>query len=280
MTKKKSSHKYLLFLYSRVEEFLSSENSAEKEIPDNIVSFCIAVEKILKIKLHNKNPLLVFDTKYIQDSNSLSIIALKKEKDIETARIKEILGRFKIIFKNIFTEDEFQAISDIYELRNYFVHGYKSEDQIIFDSEDVLKKMGTIWEKVSPIATALFGKENIKNSKPKKKYTEAELEKVLEEEVEKMIKRSDNRFVVSMYDDVIQTNSFFHSGEQCPRCGTYGFSLGGNPNDPWALSVYDSVTGAHGMAGFEGGVNLYKCKKCNLELTEKQYEIAKRIRAF
>lgn len=283
MAKKKPSYKFLLTLYWRVEEFLSSENPSADDLPDNVIAFCIVVEKIFKIKLHDKNPLLIFDTNYIRDEHSLSVIALKKEKDIDTAKIKDILNRFAIIFKNIFTPDELQALADVYELRNHFVHDYKPDDQIIFDPEDILKKMGTIWEKLFPLALALLGKENIKKYKPKKKYTELELEKVLEDEVRKMIERRANSFVVSAYGDTYNP-SIFVGGDVCPRCGAYGFSQDGYRSELWSTTTaYDPITvgSVLGVAGaVNWGLDLYKCKRCNLELTKKQYEIAKRIRGM
>jgi hypothetical protein len=230
-----------------VDEFLANENSPKEELPDSVVSFCIIVEKILKIKLHGKNPFLVFEESYIKE-NSLSIIALRKEKDIPTAKIQNIIDRFKVVFKTTFTPDELQALRDIYDVRNCFVHGYKSDNKIPFDSEDIVKKMGTIWEKVSKIAISLFGKESIKNARPKKKYTEKELEKALEDEVRKMIQHLPSRSTVfspvtSMIRrkfEAIDTNSLVFpsfnnrttmgvfgtsTGNKCPRCDSYSFSL-------------------------------------------------------
>lgn len=285
MKKKKPNHKYLLSLYSRVDDFLSSGDITKEDLPDLIVSFCIVFEKVLKIKLHNKNPFLIFDGSWIKDDNSISIIALKKEESIETSKIKNILNRFEIVFKGVFTQDELQALKDIYEVRNYFVHGYKADDQIDIDVEDMVKKMGTIWEKISKIAISLFGKENIKTGKPKKKYTEKELENVLEEEVRKMIKplRTETRFGVlqtiqEVYTQPVGTAFSSYFRERCPRCGSYAFSLDDSRN-PWQSSYADlGIHAATGTAIVDGGSLLYKCKDCHLELTEKQYEIAKRIK--
>ncbi|MBI4085906.1 MAG: hypothetical protein HY433_01525 [Candidatus Liptonbacteria bacterium] len=277
MQKRKLNHRYLLSLYSRVDEFLSAENPILEDLPDSIVSFCVTTEKLLKVKLHSENPFLIFDVARLKDDDSLSAVALKKEMDIETVKIENIINRFAIVFKEAFTPDEIQALRDIYIVRNHFVHGYKSDDKIVFEVEDVIKKMGTIWEKISKMAISLLGKENIKNGKPKKKYTEKELEQVLEEEVRKMIGPTQNQSWKNPYlvTPLIQRASIFEVTNKCPRCGSDSFSLDGNKNawgTPYASSIdYSSVFLS------DGDSNLYKCGKCHLELTEKQYEIAKRI---
>lgn len=284
MAKKKLNHRYLLSLYSRVDEFLGNENTEKEELPDSVVSFCIVVEKVLKIKLHNKNPLLAFDVSCIKDDDKLSIIALGKEEDINTAKIENIIYRFSIVFKKIFTPGEFQALKDIYKIRNCFVHGHKSEDKIVFDPEDMVKKMGMIWEKVSKIAISLFGKESIKDRKPKKKYTENELEKVLENEVRKIIQPSQNAIglfgkIPTIANQVSVFPSVYAYGEnKCPRCGSNTLSLSDNKNEyqPFYWPPNSGYSGYGGLLTEEKNI-IYKCKNCNLELTEKQYEIAKKI---
>lgn len=274
MRKKISNHKYLLSLYSRVDEFLSDEDVAQHDLPNIIVFFCTVTEKILKIKLYNKNPILVFDGSRVKDDNSISIIALKKEKDIETLRIENIINRFSMVFRNIFTSDELQALRDLYHIRNCFVHGYKTDDKIDFDTEDILKKMGTVWEKITKQAIILFGKDIIKENKPKKKYSEEELEKVLTEEVKKKIQGTKYSFGQYPYEyqDLISYSTLI--GETCPRCGSNSFSKerGEDGLEPFMF------TGISRLYSGDGIVDLYKCKKCHLELTQKEYEIAKKIK--
>jgi hypothetical protein len=290
MPVKKLQHKYLLSLYSKVDDFLDNENIPKDDLPDLLVSFCIVVEKVLKIKLHNKNPFLVFEQSRITE-DSLGIIALRKEKDIETAKIKNIINRFEVVFKNVFTTGELQALVDIYDVLNCFVHGYKSDDKVVFDTDDIVKKMGTIWEKVSKIAVSLFGKDSIKDGRPKKKYTEEELEKALEDEVKKMIQPLASSGITTFsglkYNlDILPDDSIvlpFHqttpaifgsSSDKCPRCGSYSFSQDNNNND-WLRSNILSLDSLSGQSSNRS--NLYRCKKCHLELTEKQYEIAKKL---
>lgn len=269
--KHKKDYKYLLHLYSRVDDYLTNNQNNQEELPDIVVSFCTVIEKIIKIKLHKKNPVLIFDNSKMKDSNTLAIIVNKKEKDIETIKIAEILARFKIIFKNIFSDDELQALLDIYYIRNNFIHGYKEDNKILFDEEDVIKKMGTIWDKISKQAIILFGMDSVKKSNPKKKYTEEELEKVLIEEVRTKIKSTqkwygaygvipDSTSYQGIYD------SYWGTSEKCPRCGSYGFLLENSETD---------VLTRINMFQLGNFSDLYKCKKCHLELTRKEYEIAK-----
>lgn len=277
---KKDNHKYLLSLYSKVNQFLASNQNDQEELPDVVVSFCIVVEKILKIKLHKKNPLLVFDVSRMKDDDSLSSAVLKKEENIETIRIQNVIRRFEIVFKEVFSSGELQALKDVYGMRNHFVHGYKSDSKIDFDREDIIKKMGTIWDKIPQLAIALFGKDSIKRSIPKKKYTEEELEAVLIEEVKKKVGANKNIYSSRVYDFGIRDHdpesvlawSFDSVGGKCPRCGFYGFALESSQPD---FEPYAPVASASRFGVSPS--DLYKCKKCHLELTRKEYEIARSL---
>ena len=275
--KPKKDHKYLLHLYYKVDDYLTNNQNNQEGLPDIVVSFCIVVEKIIKIKLHKKNPVLLFDNSKIKENDALVAIISKKEKNIETSKIGEILGRFKLVFKNIFSDDEMQALLDIYVIRNGFVHGYKPDSNILFDEEDIIKKLGTIWEKISNQAVILFGKDSIKKNKPKKKYSEEELEKVLEEEVRTKIKPIQRGYGIQrgyrLDDDMLQVSGsvFGFTSEKCPRCGSHEFSL----DDRLNSDIY-SVTSVS-MYPIRTFSDLYKCKKCHLELTRKEYEIAKKL---
>ena len=273
---KKIDHKYTLGLYTKVDEYLANNHNDRDNIADIIVSFCTVIEKTLKIKLYNKNPVLIFDVSKLKTNGSLTAVINNKDVDIETVRIFDVIERFKILYPNIFSNEEFQALSDIYRVRNDLMHGYKDDNKILSDVENLIKKMGTIWEKFSEQAIALFGKDNIKKSIPKKKYTESELENVLIEEVTKKIQSQENVFGISTYFyNPLTTGSAYYSsilseGEKCPRCGGYDFSLDNSQNNADSFMAMRSlVVGSYS--------NLYKCRKCNLELTEKEFEIAKKL---
>jgi hypothetical protein len=283
MVKKKQNHRYLISLYDKVDDFLSNGSNSSDDLADIVVSFCIVAEKILKIKLYNKNPILVFDLGFIKEDN-IAILSLKKEKDIKTAGIEGIISRFAIVFKKDFSSGELQTLKEIYNLRNSFVHSYKSDDEIIFDTEDVINKMGTLWEGLSKIAISLFGKEEIKNKKPKKKYTQKQLEDVLEEEVRKMLGSAESNMVFdsiyggmplthdySLGANIVSSEDYLLSGERCPRCGTFFSLIHDDDKKSWSPMSFTQRLLMNRPS------NLYKCKKCNLELTEKQYEIAKKI---
>ena len=285
MSKKENRYQYLLNFYLRVDDYLSNEETDFDNLPEIIVSFCIVVERVLKIKLYRKNVFLIFDGNKLKEDDLFVGIALKKEKDkVETIRFRNIIDRFKVVFKNIFSEDELQTLLDIYEVRNYFIHGYKEDKKITFDQEDLVKRMGTVWGKISQLAVILFGKKAIKRSEPKKKYTEEELEKVLIKEVQEKIKPQQGNLY--SYASVLNTESIVTwPSDSCPRCGFNGFSLEKNNLDIFsgiynpANTISVTVGSILDSYGFSDGLSgLYKCKKCHLELTPKEYEIAKRIK--
>lgn len=279
----KPRYSFLLRNYSRVNQYLSKKSPNEDEFTDMVISFCVVVEKVFKIKLHRKNPFLVFDPSRFKDRDAFIRIALKKENSIETSKFNEIVIRFKEVFNEVLNEDEEQILLDIYKVRNKLIHSYKPDNKLSIDRNDLLKKMGTVWEKISDITARLFTKEQIEKRTPKKKYTEKELENVLEKEVREMIKpkrrgirahTSTKKYKSSVFldDESVFSNSVFDirsspygiHKKKCPRCGEMTFSKEDDFTDVILPSYSESP-------------NLYKCGNCDLELTERQYRIAKKL---
>lgn len=284
MARKKENYQYLLRLYSLVDEYLS-DVSGESDLPEIVIAFCIVIEKIFKIKLYKENPVLVYENAKIKDSNALISVIKGKELNIDTIKIRESIARYKLMFDGEFSDDEMQVLIDIYNIRNHFVHGFKSDEDILTDRENIVKKMGTVWEKISVMAVATFGKRIIKANEPKKKYSKEELENVLTEEVRKKIESYENKNSDFLHAG---TFAFAHSndyscrpidfsGEICPRCGACGFSKSDNGvNSLEFIRVNTNPLSAYPLSPSS---NLYVCKKCNLELTEKEYEIAKKLKS-
>ena len=133
--------------------------------------------------------------------------------------------------------------------------------------------MGTVWEKISLQAISLFGKSEIKANKPKNKYSKKELEMILIEEVKKKIKKNTYNYdTLSNIDDAFAYSPYspFFNTEKCPRCGSYGFSIDNASNS----DIFSSDAFILSRYGFS---DLYKCKKCHLELTKKEFDIVKEI---
>lgn len=275
MINTKKNYQYLLRLYSAVDEYLSNIPAKQENLPEVIVSFCVVTEKIFKIKLHKENPVLVYENIKIKEEDALVAVIKEKELNIETIKIRETISRYKSIFDDEFSDDEMQAMIDIYNARNHFMHGYKSDNEVLSDRENIVKKMGTVWEKISAQAISIFDKDLIKANKPKKKYSEEELEKVLIEEVRKKIENPENDDIFSSAVDPSFAFSPFTNNEKCPRCGSYGFSTDNLINSDVYLSAVSSVS----LLSRYGISDLYKCKRCHLELTKKEYEIAKDIKS-
>lgn len=271
---KKIDHKYLIDLYYSVGEYLSASTNNDRDLPNIIVSFCTVCEKVFKLILYRENPVLIFDVSRMKDDDSLVAIIKKNNKDIETIKMRDTVNRFRLFFKEKFSEDEMQSLLSLYNVRNELIHGHLIDEKVIINKDDVIKKMGTIWEKISKEVIFLFGKNEIKYSKPKNKYTESELEKVLVEEVRKKIKNeNENLFFPSLSSSLKLVPEFpnslagHYSGKKCPRCGSYNFALKkANSNN--------NITPDY----FSGIASLYLCNNCNLELTQKEYEIAEKIK--
>lgn len=283
MKKVEKNYKYLLRLYSQIDDYLSDDSYEEDNLPETIISFCIATERLLKIKLYQANPVLVFENCKIKENDALISVIKNKEQNIETIKINEVLDRYKLMFDEEFSDDEMQALIDIYKVRNHFIHGYKSDNEILKDKENIIKKMGTVWEKISQLAILIFGNDIIKPKKPKKKYTENELEGILTEEVKKKIKNDKylsgfNQFPISGrgYGGSV---SLFGGEERCPRCGSYGFTFNNNHSNGGLVSDYSRIRwnsfNNYAMGDFS---DLYRCDSCNLELTKKEFEIAKKLK--
>ena len=287
-TKKvEKNYEYLLRLYSLVDEFLAKTSDKQDNLPEAIVAFCIVTEKLFKIRLHKENPILVYETIKVKDGDALAAVVKGIELNIETIQIRETLIRHTLIFQNEFSDDEVQVMTDIYNIRNHLIHGYKADNEIIADKENIVKKMGTVWEKISIQAQQLFSKSAIKANKPKKKYSEEELEKILTEEVKTKIKSSGGYGslpirIGSMFDSSDLTQDFVKysnrnisifgfGGERCPRCDSLGFSLDEKNSDIFSSSI--------SIYSYNKNLSdLYECKNCGLELTKKEFEIAKKIK--
>jgi transposase-like protein len=93
---------------------------------------------------------------------------------------------------------------------------------------------------------------------------------VIIEEIKKKIgsRNLDVTKVLFRYPQNTISHNVFDIGEKCPRCGSFGFSLDLKDRILWP--ELDNFNTANSIA------NLYKCNSCNLELTEKEYNIAKR----
>lgn len=268
MTKKVKKYDYLLQLYSRVNKYLSDSTQKPEDLQEVIVSFCIVVERVLKMKLHKKNPVLIFDASNLKSDDAISAIALQKEDSIETINIYSAMARFKILFKKVLLDEEVIAIRDIYKVRNSLVHGYVSEEKIIVDKEDIVKKMSFIWPKISDLTKSLLGKERILSSKPKKTYTELEFKKALVEELLKKI----NQPVKDVY--FIQDSVLYSAGGiRCPRCHSRSFNKRDDIfNENGGLGLIDPSLFSIKRYS-QSYSEIYKCSKCNLELTQSEYDL-------
>lgn len=261
---------FLISSYRRVDTYLKGDQDLAV-FSEVIVSFCVCVEKIIKIILHKKNPALVFDANKITDSTILAII-LKKEESINTSHMFEVINRFNKVKKTIFTDGEVGALQDIYKARSHFMHSYKKDLHTSSEKEDLIKKMGSLWGKISDLIVKEFGKDNLKKHAPAKKYTESELKNIFKEEVRELINYRSYRSTPTSLIETTLTTPLSPLGlgfVMCPRCQKNTLSK----NEESFIGVYEKL---NTLDYIESG-NLYKCKNCNLELTENQYKIAKEI---
>lgn len=268
MANNTQNYQYLLHLYTVVNAYLD-QPAKQENLPDIIVSFCIVVEKLFKIKLHKESPVLVCDSGALKKDEVIINLIKGIDQNTNTIRIRETIGRYNLMFQGEFTDTEMQSLLGIYDVRNHFVHDYRADDDTLSNKDDLLNIMGTVWERISAIAISIFGQELIKSSIPKKKYSEEELENVLIEEVKKKIAylKKTNGLPLA-YSILNEDFPALFSGEKCPRCGSYGFSVDNTENS--STFTYRYTDGLHSMA------DLYKCKECHLELTRKEFEIAKK----
>ena len=259
MEENKGNYQYLLRLYSLVDEYLADTPNIQENLPEIVVAFCVVIEKLFKIRLHAENPVLVYGNAKLKEDDALVSIIKEKELNIETIKMRETLSRYGLMFQDEFSDGEVQVLIDIYNVRNHFVHGYKSDDDLLSDSENIVKKIGTVWEKISNLAVSIFGTDLIKANKPKKKYSEEELEKVLTSEVRTKIKSIKNELGMFslnnyMYPIPNSMSAYGVTGEKCPRCDAYEFSL----DEPSPTLDALLVTGVYGQRiNFS---DLYKCK--------------------
>ena len=63
------NYKYLLRIYSLVDEYLAGTSTDPENLPEIIISFCVVTEKIFKIQLYRRNPILVYENVKIKDNS-------------------------------------------------------------------------------------------------------------------------------------------------------------------------------------------------------------------
>ncbi len=83
-------YRYLIDLYHKVDDYLTGNENNEDILPDIVVSFCVVIEKILKIKLYKKNPLLIYDVSKFKDPSKLLAIINKVDKNLNPGLVGEL----------------------------------------------------------------------------------------------------------------------------------------------------------------------------------------------
>lgn len=262
---------YLAHLYLRVNEYLADGKQAElATLADAVVSFCIVLERLLKIRLYNQNPILLFHSSQLKADGAILAIVMEKEVSIETICITDVIERFNTIFPSVFTEYELQALQDIFNSRNHLVHSYKGDSNVLEDG-DLLAKMGTIWDKISAITVDVFGSSPLKRSKPRKKYSETELKEILIKELREKIKNHPQTydgpgFSYDVESYAYEAPNIWRSEMKCPRCRSLSLIREHGP------STYDFIRELAFIPGTQPE-GIYKCGSCHLELTKREYEL-------
>lgn len=281
MTKKKiEEYEFLLRKYHEVSDYIGNKKPDFLILPDVIVSFCIFIERLLKIKLYKENPLLPYRSNYLTNFDNLVGIIKKKESGLKTLEFGDTINLYRKIFPNSFNDAEEGIFLEIYKIRNEFVHSHRADIDRVLSYDDIFTKIATVWGGISKIAKTIFGERAVKSVKPSKVYTDEDLRRIQEEEVKKIIgsKIFGNRDFTTSFvphvdmHDVYSIDMAYIKNEQCPRCGRHAFLPRKDNKPPSYLDVqiewneYLPIT-----------PDVYKCNHCGLEFTRNQYEIAKRI---
>lgn len=275
--KKSDNYHYLIELHSSIDEYLSSSTPNHDKLQTIVVSFCIVTEKIFKIQLYKKNPLLVYNYKKLKEDDAFITIINKKERNVETISIGQLIERYSLLFDERFSGEEMQIIRDLFNIRNHFIHSHQPDNYHLNNADIIITKMGTVWSQISSQSKEIFGNSLIKVKKPKKTYSDSQLKELLKNEVKKKIEKKGN--FDEIWSHVVLTEEYPAFGigksERCPRCGKYGFE-----KEPFN-TITTCATGSYYFNDFKNynSDGLYKCKSCNLELTKKEFEIAKEIKS-
>lgn len=302
----KQDNFYLQNIFKKISQLLEKnlEDISEAEIAEASHDFCILIERILKMKLYQKNPLLVFDASRI-DNNNLLPIARGEDLSFNTIKFEETLKRFNYIFLNFSFGDYFTPVlTSLYEEnRNPLTHSYKSDKDIVNlkNKEKIVKDIGSLFPWFSDIAKDFIDiSEAPADISIGKKYTEEELEEIFKEELKKkLIYYKNNDYFTNSLNtsntnflkvselkpitfmeplkpgliDIPQIEPSFSSRDisihnECPRCRLYKLKSPGKDN-LYNYLVYPAQS--------QNNSYLYKCSNCNLELTEKEYQMSKKI---
>lgn len=304
---KNIDYAFLITSYHFVNEYFSN-GYKEENFLQAVVSFCTVAEKILKIKLYETNKLLPYKInlnileKKENQKNIVKAIISGKHNDFKTFSLFEILDKYDFIFTpEPFEKDEIEHLRKLVDVRNTLIHSHLPDADLKKRKEDLDKKMGSLWEKLSSDMIARFG--SLSKVEPKKKYTDDELKQVLIEEVKKKINLDTNICIDNSYagcsvyggnncrsfinyykdgaEDINGMAYTMRKGVLCPRCcvGDFHKSL----DDPY--SNFNPAFNSDRIRIYRGDLygtqnyseNLYSCDRCNLELTDREFEIAKEL---
>ncbi|MEI6352906.1 MAG: hypothetical protein WCO35_03150 [Candidatus Nomurabacteria bacterium] len=269
---------YISKLYSEIKNTLKSKNNINLvEKLSLVVNFCVLLEKLIKLRLSVENKLLVY---YGKSFNDDFIFGILKDKipptsfEAKTKTFNEANNLFNKLF-DVFSENEILLLDNIYNIRNAIVHSYFQDNKILDSEENIIKDISTILDKVNSLLEEMFGKEAIASIKigGEEKYSKEELEEVLREQVRKKILYGRNKRTNYFFDklSMIKTEeySFPNNGLSCPACGNYSLEGKDIENNfyPIAVSVFNYKD-----------KDIYICSKCGLQLTKREYEIAKEIK--
>lgn len=269
----KQRKELLLFKTLKVREILNKQNSSEGEVFSVVIDMVFIVEQIVKIKLSEKNFLLIYK-KLPENSVIKPIINYEAIKDQKTLTANEALNLFKIFFPRSLITKNSQSLELLIEYRNELYHHIVPFKAI--EKEKMIQLARTVYSTITDILKKYIGplpdKQDIKST-----LTQEEIFELFKDSVQRKIRltrldsqslnmRSDAGFgKLSIYKSplmevVAPRNYFGHGDNVCPRCGNYSFKEV-TPN-PYLAGNYEPY---------------FECSICHLELTPEEYKIAKKI---
>jgi len=243
------------------------------------VDFVFVLEHILKKLLFKKNKLLIYS--FNLDIDKVNAVLKDKPHTFFTIQISESLPRFVKIFPRSKLCKHEASIGIIISNRNQLEHGIDLKN--MQTKEQLAAVLSNVFPAFLIEAKKVLGALPSAKTKPEKSYSEKDIQNIYDDIVlSKINNYNENPFPtfalhnntvdLNAANDVFASKFNINSGlynllsEQCPRCFGYYFSKK-QKDYGFILNI-----------SHQNDADLYVCSKCNLELTQLEYDAAQRLK--
>jgi hypothetical protein len=264
-----SKIKLLISKAKKIAEVIGTDDPTEENVFESIIDFILILEHVLKSLIYDKNKLLIYNFNP-SDNDQIVAILEKKDKSIFTIELSVALLRYFKIFPSSKLVTHGESLEILIKNRNQLEHGI--EQRNMQSRDELIGILTSVFPDFLIIAEEVLGKlPPTKKPKKEKVYSEKDIQDIYEGIVLSKIGGFQNNlhnFYSDRLSNISSPGMFSLSGEQCPRCSRFSLS---KRDDSSPFISRRSLT-------YNLDSDIYVCASCNLELTEREYKAALKLK--